>query len=135
MRHLAASRASLQRGLSKEQQVAPQTQPGVRRVGAGDRAVRPTTPRPGRLRERSDAASTCSVPNLSRTYSRLRDLAGLPRDLVLYVARHECCGLLRQWLPAIMIAGFVFDGSEASRARTVIALDQIAQGANHATKG
>jgi integrase len=31
-----------------------------------------------------------SVPNLSRTYSRLRDLAGLPRDLVLYLARHEC---------------------------------------------
>jgi integrase len=31
-----------------------------------------------------------SVPNLSRTYSRLRHLAGLPRDLVLYLARHEC---------------------------------------------
>src|SRR6266566_2633432 len=31
-----------------------------------------------------------SVPNLSRTYSRLRDMAGLPRDLVLYLARHEC---------------------------------------------
>jgi integrase len=31
-----------------------------------------------------------SVPNLSRSYSRLRDLAGLPRDLVLYLARHEC---------------------------------------------
>ena len=30
------------------------------------------------------------VANLSRTYSRLRDLAGLPRDLVLYLARHEC---------------------------------------------
>jgi site-specific recombinase XerD len=28
--------------------------------------------------------------NLSRSYSRLRDLAGLPRDLVLYLARHEC---------------------------------------------
>jgi integrase len=27
---------------------------------------------------------------LLRTYSRLRDLAGLPRDLVLYLARHEC---------------------------------------------
>ncbi|MGE5192199.1 MAG: tyrosine-type recombinase/integrase [Deltaproteobacteria bacterium] len=24
------------------------------------------------------------------SYSRLRDLTGLPRDLVLYVARHEC---------------------------------------------
>jgi len=31
-----------------------------------------------------------SVENLSRTYSRLRDLAGLPKDLVLYLARHEC---------------------------------------------
>ncbi|HEY3967358.1 MAG TPA: site-specific integrase [Planctomycetaceae bacterium] len=30
------------------------------------------------------------VANLSRTYSRLRDSAGLPRDLVLYLARHEC---------------------------------------------
>ena len=24
------------------------------------------------------------------SYSRLRDLVGLPRDLVLYLARHEC---------------------------------------------
>jgi integrase len=31
-----------------------------------------------------------TVPNLSRTYSRLRDIVGLPRDLVLYLARHEC---------------------------------------------
>ncbi len=30
------------------------------------------------------------VSNLSRTYSRLRDDAGLPKDLVLYLARHEC---------------------------------------------
>ena len=30
------------------------------------------------------------MQNLSRTYSRLRDLAGLHRDLVLYLARHEC---------------------------------------------
>jgi integrase len=30
------------------------------------------------------------VANLSRTYSRHRDVAGLPRDLVLYLARHEC---------------------------------------------
>lgn len=30
------------------------------------------------------------VENLSRTYSRHRDKAGLPRDLVLYLARHEC---------------------------------------------
>src|SRR5579862_6973595 len=30
------------------------------------------------------------VENLSRTYSRLRDLACLPKDLVLYLARHEC---------------------------------------------
>jgi integrase len=38
----------------------------------------------------SPAGKAWSVPNLSRTYSRLRDLAGLPRDLVLYLARHEC---------------------------------------------
>jgi len=31
-----------------------------------------------------------SVGNLSRTYSRHRDQAGLPRDLVLYLAQHEC---------------------------------------------
>ena len=30
------------------------------------------------------------VGNLSRTYSRPRDNAGLPRDLVLYLTRHEC---------------------------------------------
>ena len=30
------------------------------------------------------------VENLSRTYSRLRDIAGLPKNLVLYLARHEC---------------------------------------------
>ena len=30
------------------------------------------------------------MENLSRTYSRLRDLSGLPKDLVLYLARHEC---------------------------------------------
>jgi integrase len=30
------------------------------------------------------------VENLSRTYSRLRDKAGMPKDLVLYLARHEC---------------------------------------------
>jgi integrase len=30
------------------------------------------------------------VENLSRTYSRLRNLARLPKDLVLYLARHEC---------------------------------------------
>ena len=30
------------------------------------------------------------VGNLSRTYSRFRDLAGLPKDLVLYLARHKC---------------------------------------------
>ncbi|MGE5192233.1 MAG: tyrosine-type recombinase/integrase [Deltaproteobacteria bacterium] len=38
----------------------------------------------------SPAGRAWTVPNLSRTYSRLRDLAGLPRDLVLYLARHEC---------------------------------------------
>ncbi len=36
------------------------------------------------------AGKAWTVPSLSRTYSRLRDLAGLPRDLVLYLARHEC---------------------------------------------
>ncbi len=30
------------------------------------------------------------MENLSRTYSRLRDEAGLLKDLVLYLARHEC---------------------------------------------
>ena len=38
----------------------------------------------------SPAGKAWSVPNLSRTYGRLRDNAGLPRDLVLYLARHEC---------------------------------------------
>jgi integrase len=38
----------------------------------------------------SPAGKAWTVPNLSRTYSRLRDVAGLPRDLVLYLARHEC---------------------------------------------
>ncbi|MGE5192642.1 MAG: tyrosine-type recombinase/integrase [Deltaproteobacteria bacterium] len=38
----------------------------------------------------SPAGKAWRVPNLSRTYSRLRDQAGLPRDLVLYLARHEC---------------------------------------------
>ena len=37
----------------------------------------------------SPAGKGWTVPNLSRTYSRLRDDAGLPRDLVLYLARHE----------------------------------------------
>lgn len=39
---------------------------------------------------RSPAGRRWQVNNLSRTYSRLRDSAGLPRDLVLYLARHEC---------------------------------------------
>jgi len=38
----------------------------------------------------SPAGKGWSVQNLSRTYSRMRDQAGLPRDLVLYLARHEC---------------------------------------------
>ena len=39
----------------------------------------------------SPAGKSWTVPNLSRTYSRLRDDAGLSRDLVLYLpARHEC---------------------------------------------
>ncbi|MBS0260531.1 MAG: tyrosine-type recombinase/integrase, partial [Planctomycetes bacterium] len=39
---------------------------------------------------RSPSGRAWRVENLSRTYSRLRDLAGLPKDLVLYLARHEC---------------------------------------------
>ena len=38
----------------------------------------------------SPAGKPWKVGNLSRTCSRLRDLAGLPRYLVLYLARHEC---------------------------------------------
>src|SRR5689334_10639167 len=38
----------------------------------------------------SPAGKAWRVPNLSRSYSRLRNLAGLPQDLVLYLARHEC---------------------------------------------
>jgi len=38
----------------------------------------------------SPAGKGWSVANLSRTYSRLRDDAALPKDLVLYLARHEC---------------------------------------------
>jgi site-specific recombinase XerD len=38
----------------------------------------------------SPSQKAWTVPNLSRTYSRLRDVAGLPRNLVLYLARHEC---------------------------------------------
>jgi integrase len=38
----------------------------------------------------SPAGRAWSVANLSRSYSRLRDQAGLPKDLVLYLARHEC---------------------------------------------
>ena len=39
---------------------------------------------------RRPACPAWKVGNLSRTYSRLRDQAGLPKDLVLYLARHEC---------------------------------------------
>lgn len=38
----------------------------------------------------SPAGKAWNVTNLSRTYSRLRNAAGLSRDLVLYLARHEC---------------------------------------------
>jgi integrase/recombinase XerC len=38
----------------------------------------------------SPAGRQWRVSNLSRTYSRLRDTAGLSKDLVLYLARHEC---------------------------------------------
>src|SRR5262245_38412058 len=52
------------------------------RQAIGDREAGPIFLAPG--------GKAWTVPNLSRTYSRLRDLAGLPRDLVLYLARHEC---------------------------------------------
>jgi len=39
---------------------------------------------------RTDRDHGWRIGNLSRTYSRLRDLARLPKDLVLYLARHEC---------------------------------------------
>jgi integrase len=51
-------------------------------LGIGDRRAGPIFLSP--------AGKAWTVPNLSRTYSRLRDMAGLPRDLVLYLARHEC---------------------------------------------
>jgi integrase len=38
----------------------------------------------------SPAGKPWNVNNVCRAYSRLRDMAGLPRDLVLYLARHEC---------------------------------------------
>lgn len=38
----------------------------------------------------SPSGTAWRVENLSRTYSRLRNQAGLPKDLVLYLARHEC---------------------------------------------
>ena len=38
----------------------------------------------------SPSGRAWKVGNLSRTYSRLRDQAGLPKDMVLYLARHEC---------------------------------------------
>ncbi len=38
----------------------------------------------------SPSGRAWTVANLSRTYSRLRDQTGLPKDLVLYLARHEC---------------------------------------------
>ena len=52
-----------------------------------DRAIGTRTEGPVFL---SPAGKAWRVANLSRTYSRLRDEAGLPRDLVLYLARHEC---------------------------------------------
>ena len=38
----------------------------------------------------SSAGKAWTVSNLSRTYSRLQDNAGLSRDLVLSLARHKC---------------------------------------------
>jgi integrase len=59
-----------------------------RKLGALlDRAIGTRTEGPVFL---SPTGRAWTVPNLSRTYSRLRDDAGLPRELVLYLARHEC---------------------------------------------
>jgi integrase len=52
-----------------------------------DQAIGTRTERPIFL---APAGKAWRVANLSRTYSRLRNEAGLPRDLVLYLARHEC---------------------------------------------
>ena len=52
-----------------------------------DRAIGDRTEGPEFL---SPSGRAWKVGNLSRTYSRLRDQAGLPKDLVLYLARHEC---------------------------------------------
>lgn len=38
----------------------------------------------------SPRGTAWQVNNLSATYRKLRDKAGLPKDLVLYLARHEC---------------------------------------------
>ena len=66
----------------------------VRRIPIGrklgellDRAIGNRTEGPVFL---SPSGCAWKVGNLSRTYSRLRDQAGLPKDLVLYLARHEC---------------------------------------------
>jgi integrase/recombinase XerC/integrase/recombinase XerD len=66
----------------------------VRRIPVGkklgellDQAIGDRTEGPVFL---STSGRAWKVGNLSRTYSRLRDEAGLPKDLVLYLARHEC---------------------------------------------
>ena len=65
-----------------------------RRIPIGQRLVALLNQATGRRTEGpvflSPAGKAWQVGNLSRTYSRLRDLAGLPKDLVLYLARHEC---------------------------------------------
>jgi len=66
----------------------PRRIPVGRKLGALlDQAIGTRTEGPVFL---SPSGRQWTVPNLSRTYSRLRDAAGLPRDLVLYLARHEC---------------------------------------------
>ena len=60
---------------------------GRRRGELLDQAIGDRTEGPVFL---SPSGRVWKVGNLSRTYSRLRDLAGLPKDLVLYLARHEC---------------------------------------------
>ncbi len=66
----------------------PRRIPIGQRLGAWlDQAIGDRTDGPVFL---SPVGEAWKVANLSRTYSRLRDEAGLPRDLVLYLARHEC---------------------------------------------
>ncbi len=56
------------------------------------------------------------------SYSRLRDLAGLPRDLVLYLARHEC-GTKICWQKAIEYARRLLGHADISTTQRYMHLD------------